>query len=627
MNESPETLLRIGAWCVNPALSQMSRAGETVRVDARTMRLLVHLAARPGEVVSIDELLNHVWSGVIVTPDSVYQAIASLRRQLQDDARQPAYIATVPRLGYRMVAAVGPWVDSAEAPNPASLLPSAEPPRVPDRHRRRLFAVAVASAALAVSVAVFLLWSRHAPDLPHAALATAQQTQPSIGVLPFLDLTEEMDEEYFADGMTEELIDRLSKTPGLHVPARTSSFYFKGKQATIADIAQALGVAYLLEGSVRKSGHMLRVTAQLIRADNGYHVWSDTYDRSLDDVLMVQDDIASEVKKALIASLEEAARPVPAAPASAAYALYFQARTLRRGDRTKTQAQAIVDELRQAIALDPAYAPAWAELARALAYQSSNRLVAAVTIDAAAREAARQALRLDPQLADAHLALGIIHAYLEWDWTNAEREYRNVLALEPASAEVLSLLSDARWSIGHLDDARELMLQAVERDPLDARYHQWLGEMHYALGRLGEAEADLRKALDIGTEGLPTQAVLSEVKLAAGDAVAALELIQREPDKRYRAQGLALVHFALDHKSEADAELAALESDDAKDSAFAIARIHAYRKESDQAFVWLDRALVQRDPDCTHASSDPLLQTLRGDSRFTAFLAKLRIAP
>jgi TolB-like protein/DNA-binding winged helix-turn-helix (wHTH) protein len=295
-------MLRIGDWCVNPVSSQISRDGETARVDVRTMRLLLCLAERAGEVVSIDDLLHQVWSEVIVTPDSVYQAVASLRRLLGDDPKQPTYIATVPRLGYRMVATVGPWVDQSIAQTDSSPVSRSEhaadtPPPGP---RLRAGYTWAAGAVLCLAVAVvFLFHGKIANSNRSVSPAIAPRPQKSIAVLPFLDLTEKMNHEAFADGMTEELIDKLSKIPGLRVPPPTSSFYFKGKQITIADIARALAVAYVLDGSVRKSGARLRVAARLIRADNGYVVWSETYDRPLGDALMVEDDIAGEVTKAL----------------------------------------------------------------------------------------------------------------------------------------------------------------------------------------------------------------------------------------------------------------------------------------------------------------------------------------
>jgi TolB-like protein len=240
-------------------------------------------------------LLNHVWSGVIVTPDSVYQAVASLRRLLDDDARQPTYIATVPRLGYRLVATVSPWPGPSDPPPPGP--------------RRRNSLSWAAGAALCLALGVAVLVRGKAANNPHSAPVIAPPLQNSIAVLPFLDLTEDMDHEPFADGMTEELIDKLSKVPGFKVSGPTSSFYFKGKQIPVPEIAKTLAVAYLLDGSVRKSGNRLRVAARLIRADNGYVVWSEAYDRPVDDLLMVQDDIAGQATKALRASLE--ARPNP----------------------------------------------------------------------------------------------------------------------------------------------------------------------------------------------------------------------------------------------------------------------------------------------------------------------------
>jgi transcriptional activator of cad operon len=278
------------------------------------MRLLLCLAQRAGEVVSIDDLLREAWSGVIVTPDSVYQAVTSLRRVLGDDPKRPTYIATVPRLGYRMIANVSLWVDepavptvltvptaptvpTAAAPSPPPAVASASP-----RAARFGFLAVVGAVCLALALALaFALRGK-----PINTSATAANAPPkSVAVLPFLDLTtQQMNEEYFADGMTEELIDKLSQIPGLRVPGPTSSFYFKGKKIKVADIAKSLGVMYVLDGSIRKSGDMLRVAARLIRADDGYVIWTDTYDRPMDNKLKVQDEIAGEVAKALKASIQ-----------------------------------------------------------------------------------------------------------------------------------------------------------------------------------------------------------------------------------------------------------------------------------------------------------------------------------
>ena len=270
-------MITLGEWRFDSALGELSRGAETVRLEMRTVRLLDHLIAHAGEVVSIEQLLDTVWAGVIVTPDSVYQAVTSLRRALGDDPKRPTYIATVPKLGYRLVASIEN--DSAAAAIP--------PPRKIGR-RPLMLAGGLAVALLVAGYRVF----------PSIAISPV-----SIAVMPFLDMTQAMDEEPFADGMTEELIDKFSKVPHLRVAPLSASFAFKEKEVTPPEAAKALGVTYLVEGSVRKSEGMLRVTAQLIRADRNYLLWSETYDRPVADILAIQDSIATEVRKALEKSL------------------------------------------------------------------------------------------------------------------------------------------------------------------------------------------------------------------------------------------------------------------------------------------------------------------------------------
>jgi len=269
------------------------------------MRLLVFLAQRAGEVVSIDELLDQVWSGVVVSPDSVYQAIAALRRLLGDDARQPQYISTVPRLGYRMVASVSAWEEDPEpsrVPPLSPALPVLPAPWVPQGSLRLL----LIGGLLCVLLIGTIAYLYRSANLRAAGFGSAPAH--SIAVLPLLDLTtREMNEEYFADGLTEELIDRLSGIPGLRVPAPESSFYYKDRKLPVTDIARALNVAYVLSGNVRKSGSTLRIAVRLIRASDGYVIWSQSFDGSYDDKLKLQDDIAGAVAR----TLRDAIRQVP----------------------------------------------------------------------------------------------------------------------------------------------------------------------------------------------------------------------------------------------------------------------------------------------------------------------------
>jgi transcriptional activator of cad operon len=262
------------------------------------MLLLLCLAERPGEIVSVDDLLSRVWSGVVVSPDSVYQAVASLRRQLGDDPKQPTYIATMPRLGYRMIATVVRCGDDEARP-------SNPPHTATNRSDTKLWALAglvFLGVVVAVGWAVFL--RGRSTNKPAVSSTPTSINQKTVAVLPFLDLTDGMKEEEFADGMTEELIDSLSKIPDFRIPNATASFFYKDKKVAPAEIARTLGVAYLLDGSVRKSTARFRVAARLVRAENGYVIWSETYDRPLVDKLLVQEDIAGEVAKALSASID-----------------------------------------------------------------------------------------------------------------------------------------------------------------------------------------------------------------------------------------------------------------------------------------------------------------------------------
>jgi transcriptional activator of cad operon len=304
MGASSDKALRIGEWRVDPTRGEITRAGETARLEARAMRLLLCLADHAGEVVSIDDLLEQVWIGVNVSSDSVYQAVASLRRILGDDPKQPVYIATVPRLGYRMVATVERCGHGNAGPEPSAPEALSPLPKVAERQSSAPIRGAAVFVALILilGAAAFLAHGRFGRDRPTAAAAT---TAPpgSVAVLPFLDLTEGMKNEEFADGITEELIDKLSRAPGLQVPSATASFYFKGKQIPLPQMAQTLGVACILDGSVRKSQGWIRVDVRLVRAASGYVLWSQTYDQPEGNILAIQDDIASGVTKTLIATL------------------------------------------------------------------------------------------------------------------------------------------------------------------------------------------------------------------------------------------------------------------------------------------------------------------------------------
>jgi TolB-like protein len=533
----------------------------------------------------------------------------------------------------KLVEAVRRHLDPAGAVEPRGR--SDQPTVRPGSTPRRRWMVA-GGAILLVTLAYFAvdkfrISRRVVEEKPVAAPVPATVTvsraipEKSVAVLPFVDMSEKKDQEYFSDGLSEELIDRLTKIPDLRVPARTSSFYFKGKQATIADIAKALSVSHVLEGSVRKSGKSLRITAQLIRVDNGYHLWSETYDKKLDDIFKMQDEIAAAVVKALKVSLLEGAVP-QSQPSTDAYALYLQGRAMIRRASTQAEWEKAVDYFQKAVSVDPRFATAWAWLAHARCDQVVWGVVDQQVVSIEAHRAADRAFALNPNLADAHAAMGRIHYNFDWNWEAAAAEFKKAHELDPADAGSAKVLADVLFQLGSDDKTIISLYQhAIDLDPVNDRYFFTLGFYDLYMSRLPEAEASVRKALDLNPTHWEYHAGLGGILLARGDLKQALAEFQREPDESARRQGAALAYHALGRKEEADAALTEAERKDAAIGAYGIAEIYAYRGEINQAFAWLDRAYRQRDAGLPSTNRDPLLKNLRPDPRYTAFLRKMKL--
>jgi transcriptional activator of cad operon len=417
MKAIDSSAIRIGAWRVDPALDEISRGGNTFKLEPRAMQLLVFLAEHAGQVISVDGLLDQVWAGVVVTPDSVYQAVAALRRILGDDPKEPIYIANVPRRGYRLVALVAPWVDASDeslgqSPSPAvegaTMTHSVLPIRSPLQWSRVALLTLLALALGYVFVDKFWLSRRVEADHPTAAAST-NVVDRSIAVLPFVDMSEKKDQEYFADGMAEEILDLLATIPALKVIGRTSSFQFKGKNEDLRAIGVKLGVAYVLEGSVRKSGNRVRVAAQLIDSKDGTHRWSGTYDRDMGDVLKLQEEIAAGLVRALqitIGADSMQSRHALANPEG--YNLYLRGRyALNRYDKDGFDEAARY--FKQALELDPTSATTAAWLSWTFELQGEWGFAAPAVAFEQARRAAETALQRDPTLALPHVVLGGIH--------------------------------------------------------------------------------------------------------------------------------------------------------------------------------------------------------------------------
>jgi len=447
----------------------------------------------------------------------------------------------------------------------------------------------------------------------------------SIAVLPFVDMSAGKDQEYFADGLSEELLNLLAKIPKLRVAARTSAFTFKGENINVQEVAQKLNVAHVLEGSVRKSGNKVRITAQLIKAADGYHVWSETYDRTLDDIFVVQDEIAGAVVKALQITLLGSALATRSQPHDPeAYNLALQGRYfIDRGGREDLERS--IDYFRQSRERDPGYAPAWAGLSQAYAWQADQAFVPVAEGYPRARAAAEKALALDPRLADAHLAMGWIHSNYDWDWAAADASFRRALELEPGNAQALRRFGAHAGILGRWDEAIDTLNRAIERDPLGPNNYHQLGIVLEGVSRDTEAESAFRKAIQLDPSGAGRHVSIGLILLLQGKTEGALREMQQEEEEIWRLSGLPLVYHALGRRTESDAALAVLKDKHAGEMAYQIAEVHAFRGETDLAFEWLERAYEQRDGGAAQIKSDRLFHPLIDDSRYKAFLKKMKL--
>jgi TolB-like protein/tetratricopeptide (TPR) repeat protein len=485
-----------------------------------------------------------------------------------------------------------------------------------------LTVVAVAVAALLAGK--FWLGKRIPTEQPKIA-ATNVVSDKSIAVLPFTDMSEKHDQEYFGDGMAEEILDLLTKIPGVSVIGRTSSFQFKGKNEDLRDIGMKLNAAYVLEGSVRKSGDQVRITAQLINTHTGTHEWSETYDRPIGDVLKLQDAIAAAVVRELQLTVIPGYLSSRSTVKNAeAYDLYLRARhAADRGDKEGNDEA--VTLFQQSLDRDPTSANAEAELAGAYIGEAGIGTMTPAAGAEKARSAAVAAIKLDPNNVVAHDEMAEIHIRYDWDWAGAERELHQAATLAPGNVDVLSEQARLSFALGRWDDAYAQIKAALIEDPLDSGNLIILADIQVARGNMDEAEAANRRVLDIRPNRAYGHYNLGNVLLARGDRGGALREMQQETLEEGKLLGLALVYYALGKRTEADAALARLLKEYTNGGALDLAEIYAFRGESTEAMHWLDRAYAQKDPYLYFIKSDWLLKGLAVDPRYKAFLRKINL--
>jgi eukaryotic-like serine/threonine-protein kinase len=485
--------------------------------------------------------------------------------------------------------------------------------------RRSWKAVGIAVLGVAM-VSGVLLWRYRSSPTPQTAAS-------SIAVLPFVDMSPSRDQEYFSDGLTEELLNTLAQIRGLQVTGRTSSFQFKGKNEDLRVIGQKLNVATILEGSVRKEGSHLRITAQLVNAADGYHRWSQTYDRELSDILNVQEDIARAVAislKGVLLSGEES-KPRPRGQNPDAYNAYLQGRYFWERQSQADLEKAVV-YYQQAIHLDPNYALPWTGLADTYIIQAYSGFIPFDQGFENARKAARKAMDLNPNLPEAYITLGWIKINYDWDWPGADAALRHALELDPRNARALTLLGFLNFVLGRYNEAIRLRQEAIRLDPLNVSIYKDLGQTYYYADRLKEAEDTLGKSLELNPGFPRSHAFLARVYLAQSQPQKALELAEQETHSFFRTYALALVYRALNRELDANQALQKLIQEHANDGAFQITEVCSFRGDSDQAFQWLEKAYALRDTGLTGLKGDPLLRNLEHDPRYNDFLKKMNLA-
>jgi serine/threonine protein kinase len=492
-----------------------------------------------------------------------------------------------------------------------------------------------AAAAVAVLAATALTYALVRPPrtVPVAATSTASpipvvaaQLQPdkSIAVLPFLDMSENQDQEYFSDGLSEELIDHLVHSADLRVIARTSSFQFKGRNEDVRSIARKLGVTHVLEGSVRKAGQQLRITAQLIRASDGAHLWSQTYERNLLDIFKLQDEIGDKVSQALHVALRNDLRAGNPEPDVRAYNLvlegnYFKARrTLRDSERA-------AQLYRQAIDISPDYALAWARLASAYLDEEILKGPPSDEQNRRVLDALDHAIRLDPNLVWAYYTRADFEMNVTWNWAAAQADNERIREIDPQSELLPGVFGDIALLFGEVDKAVELFQHDVELNPLDPYSLESLAAALCAADRLQQCLETRLRLQQLHPEFGGVSSSVGIARLYLGQFAAALEAMQRETNEDYQLGGLAMVYWALQRRTESDAALNSLTQKFASSDAYRIAEVHAYRGNIDAAFRWLERAYRQHQAGLVGLKTDPLLRNLHADPRFQALLGRMKL--
>jgi TolB-like protein/DNA-binding winged helix-turn-helix (wHTH) protein/tetratricopeptide (TPR) repeat protein len=598
-------------------------------LDHGSFGVLLALLRQAGRVVGKDALLHAGWPGRMVSENSLTKAIGRLRQLLEDP--DAALLCTAHGYGYRL-ATHAEWLPAEVAPTPAPApTPVAEAKPARARPGLAWLALVLAAGVLVLAWAGLARLRAPAPAAVAAQASPAPNVDPgrSIAVLPFADLSAAHDQRYFSDGLADELLDRLSKLPQLRVASRTSSFALRDSKEDIAAIGRKLGVATVLEGSVRREGERVRITVQLIDVANGFHLWSETYDKQMTDLFAVQDDIARSVVSALQVQLlpgqdVEVTRHRTRSPA--AFDQYLAAMRFRQLGNPDNQRRAVAG-FERAIALDPNFSTAYAELADLLGgdaeYADSPEQVRVGKLRAI--ELYDKAIALEPDRAELYSMRADMLFYTRRDWLGAQRDLETATRLyRRRPNDVLQKQSRLLAVLGRVDEAIAIERAIVQKDPASAWAWTQLGYHLAVQGDYAGAHGALANAARLRADDNHVGYYDGTAWLLEGKPEEAIAAFERS-GSMFRLAGLAAAHFDAGNERASQEALQTLISRHAPIGAYQVAQAYAWRGDRDRAFEWLERAESQHDAGVAQLKFDPLMRRLHADPRYHAWLRRLHL--